>query len=182
MLFNCGKIPLDCKEIKLVNLKGNQPWVFIGRTDAEAETPILLPSDVKNWLIWKDPDAGKDWRQEEKGMTKDKMAGWHYWLNGHEFDQTLADGEGHERLACCSPWGHKESDTTQWLNNLHLKVCCLSEVCIYWVSCVLSGHFRLELLSRERGEGNTTIYDSNSSRKGNNYLQSVPLSCVHYLI
>ena len=77
--------PLDCKEIQPVYSKGDQSWVFIGRTDVEAETPVLLPLDAKNWLIWKDPDAGKDWRQEEKGMTEDKMIGWHHWLNGHEF-------------------------------------------------------------------------------------------------
>ena len=78
--------PLDCKEIQLVYPKGNQSWVFIGRTDAEAETPILWPPDVKNWLIWKDPDAGKDWRQKEKGMTEDEMVGWHHQLNGHRFE------------------------------------------------------------------------------------------------
>ena len=78
--------PLDCKEIQPVHPKGNQSWIFIGRTDAEAEAPILWPPDAKSWLIWKDPDAGKDWRQEEKGMTEDKMVGWHYWLDGHEFE------------------------------------------------------------------------------------------------
>ena len=78
--------PLDCKEIQPVHPKGNQSWIFIGTTDAEAETPILWPPDVKNWLIWKDPDAGKDWRQEEKGVTQDEMVGWHHWLNGHEFE------------------------------------------------------------------------------------------------
>ena len=106
--------PLDCKEIKAVNPKGNQPWMFIGRTDAE--DPILWPPDVKSLLTGKDPDAGKDWRQEEKGMTEDEMAGWHYWLNGHEFDQTLEDGEGQGKLVCCSPWDLKESDTTEGLN------------------------------------------------------------------
>ena len=83
--------PLDCKEIKPVHPKGNQSWVFIGRTDAEAETPILWPPDVKNWLIWKNPDAGKDWRGEEKGTTEDEMFGWHPRLNGHEFEQTPGD-------------------------------------------------------------------------------------------
>ena len=97
--------PLDCKEIQPVHPKGNQSWVFIGRTDAEAETPILWPSDAKNWLIGKDPDAGKDWRQEEKGMTEDEMVGWHHWLNGHEFGQALGFDDGQESLACCSPWG-----------------------------------------------------------------------------
>ena len=97
--------PLDYKEIQPVHPKGDQPWIFIGRTDAEAETPILWPPDVKNWLIGKDPDSGKDWRQEEKGMTEDEMGGWPHWLNGHEFEQALGVGDGQGGLACCSPWG-----------------------------------------------------------------------------
>ena len=96
--------PLDCKEIKPVNPKGNQPWIFIGRTDAEA--PILWSPDSKNQLIGKDPDAGKDWRQKEKGAAEDEMVGWHHRLSGHEFEQTLGDSEGQGSLACCSPWGH----------------------------------------------------------------------------
>ena len=88
----------------------------MGRTDAEAETSILWPPDVKNWLTGKDPDAGKDWRQEEKGMTEDEMVGWHQWLHGYEFKQSLGVGDGQGSLACCSPWGHQESDTTEWLN------------------------------------------------------------------
>ena len=95
--------PLDCKEIQPVHPKGNQSWIFIGRTNAEA--PILWPPDVKNWLIGKDPDAGKDWRQEEKGMTEDEMVGWHHRLDGHEFEQTPGVGDGQGSLACCSPWG-----------------------------------------------------------------------------
>ena len=101
---------LDWKEIKLVNLKRNQPWIFTGRTDAEA--PILWPPYMKSRLIGKDPDAGKDWRQEEKGVTEDEMVGWPHWLKGHEFDQILGDGEGQGSLACCSPWDHKESEMT----------------------------------------------------------------------
>ena len=97
------------------NPKGNQPWIFIGRTNAEA--PILWPPDAKSWLIRKDPDAGKDWRQEEKGMTEDEMVGWHHWLNGHEFEETPGDGEGQGKLVCCSKWGHQESDTAEPLNN-----------------------------------------------------------------
>ena len=93
---------LDCKEIKPVHPKGNQCWIFIGRTDAEAETPIIWSLDVKNWLIGKDPDAGKDWRREEKGITEDEMVGWHHQLNGHEFEQALEDGEGQGSLVCCS--------------------------------------------------------------------------------
>ena len=103
--------PLDCKEIKPVNPKGNQPWILIGKTDAEAGAPILWPPDVKSRIIRKDREAGKDWRQEEKGMTEDGMVGWHHWLSGHEFKQTPGDGEGQGSLECCSPWGHKESDT-----------------------------------------------------------------------
>ena len=102
--------PLDCKEIQPVNPKGNQSWIFIGRTDAEAETPILWPSDAKNWLLGKDPDAGKYWRQEEKGMTEDEMTGWHHRLNGHEFEQAPAVGEGRGSLVCCSPWGLRGQD------------------------------------------------------------------------
>ena len=107
--------PLNCKEIQPVHPKGNQPWIFIGRTDVEVETPILWPPDVKNWLIWKDLDAGKDWRQE-KGMIDNEMVGWHHWLDGHEFEQALGVGEGQGRLECCRPWSHKESDMTEWLN------------------------------------------------------------------
>ena len=108
--------PLDCKEIWSVSPKGNQLWIFIGRTDAEAEAPILWPPDVKNRLIGNDPDAGKDWRQEEEGMTEDEMVGLHHWLDGHEFEQAPGVGHGQGSLACCSPWGHKESDMTEWLN------------------------------------------------------------------
>ena len=110
------KSPLDCKEIQPVHPKGDQSWVFIGRTDVEAETPILWPPNVTSWLISKDPDAGKDWRQEEKGMTEDKMVGWHHQLNGHEFGWTLGVDDGQGSLECCSPWGRKESDTTERLN------------------------------------------------------------------
>ena len=97
--------PLDCKEIQPVHSKGNQSWIFIGRTDVEAETPILWSPDGKNWVIGKDPDAEKDWRWEEKKMTEDEMAGWHHWLNGHEFEWTPGVGDGQGGLACCSPWG-----------------------------------------------------------------------------
>ena len=103
--------PLDSKEFKPVNPKGNQLWIFIRRTDTEAEAPILWPLDEKNWLIGKDPDAGKDWGQE-KGVTEDEMVGWHHWCNGLEFEQTLGDTEAQRSLACCSSWGHKELDTT----------------------------------------------------------------------
>ena len=121
--------PLVCKEIKLVHPKGNQPWIFIRRidvcahfgstyakirTDAEAKAPILWPPEEKSQLIGKDPDAGKDWRQE-KGMTEDEMVGWHHWLSGHEFQQTLGGGEGQEMLAWCCPWGCKELDITERL-------------------------------------------------------------------
>ena len=108
--------PLDCKEIQPVHPKGNQSWIFIGRNDAEAETPILWPPDVKNWFIGKDPDARKDWRQEEKGTTEDEMVGWLHRLNGHEFEYVQGVGDGQGSLVCCNPWGCKESDMTERMN------------------------------------------------------------------
>ena len=107
---------LDCKEIQKVHRKGNQSWIFIRRTEAEGVTLILWPLDGKNWLIWKDPDAGKDWRQDEKGTTEDEMVGWHHRLDGHEFEWTPGFGDGQGSLACCRPWSWKESDTTERLN------------------------------------------------------------------
>ena len=107
------KSPLDCKEIQSVHPKGNQSWIFFGRTDTEAETPILRPPDVKNWCIGKDPNAGKDWKQEEKGTTEDEMVWWHYRLNEHEFKQAPGVGDGQGSLVCCSPWVHKDSDITE---------------------------------------------------------------------
>ena len=110
------RVSLDSKEIKPVNPKGNQSWIFIGRMGVEAETPILWPPDAKNWFVGKDSDAGKDWRQEEKGPTEDGMFGWHHWLSGHKFEQALGLGDGQAGLACYTPWGRKESDTTERLN------------------------------------------------------------------
>ena len=111
---------LDRMEVKPVHPKGNQSWIITGRTDAEAEAPILWLPDAKSRLIRKDPDARKDWRQEEKRMTEDEMAGWHCWLNGYEFEQALGDGDGQGTLACCSPWGCKES-THNWETEQHNK-------------------------------------------------------------
>jgi len=108
--------PLDCKEIQPVHSKGDQFWVFFGKNDAKAETPILWQPHAKSWLIGKDPDAGRDWGQEEKGMTEDEMVGWHQWLDGRESEWTPGVGDGQGGLACCSPWGRKELDTTEWLN------------------------------------------------------------------
>ena len=126
MLLNCGvgedsweSSPLHCK-IKPINPKGNPSWIFIGRTDAKAEVPFW-PPDAKNWLIGKDPDAGKDWRQEKKGMTEDETVGWHHQLNGHEFEHAPGVGDGQGSLVCCSPWGLKESDTTEQMNWTELK-------------------------------------------------------------
>ena len=111
--------PLDCKEIQPVHPRGDQSWVSTGRTDVEAESPILWPPDVKSWLFWKDPDSGKDWRQEEKVTTEDEIVGWHPRLNGHGFGWTPGVGDGQGGLACCSPWGCKELDTTERLNWSH---------------------------------------------------------------
>ena len=109
MLLNCGvgedsRVSCTARILKNVNPKGNQSWIFVEKTDAGAEAPIFWPPDVNSLFTGKDPDAGKDWRQEEKGMTVDEMVGWHHWLNGHEFEQALGDGEGQRSLACCSPW------------------------------------------------------------------------------
>ena len=134
MLLNCGvqksektlESPLDCKEIQPVHPKWDQSWVFIGRSDVEAETPVLWPPDANSWLIWKDPDAGKDWRQEEKGTTEDEMVGCHQLLDGHGLAWNPGVGDGQGGLACCSSWGHKESDTTEWLN--------WTETCRTWLN------------------------------------------------
>ena len=129
--------PLDCKEIQAVHPKGDQSWVFIGRTDAEAGTPILLLPHAKNWVVGKDPDAGKDWRQEEE-TTEDEMAGWHHQLYGHEFEWTPGVGDGQGGLVCCSPWGRKDqtrlSDCTEmnWevsSKNLMVKAVCIFHQC-----------------------------------------------------
>ena len=120
MLLTCRvgvtlESPLDSKEIQPVHPKGNQSWIVFGRIDAEAEAPILWPPDAKSWLIGKDSDAGRDWGQEEKGMTEDEMAGWHHWLNGYEFEWTPGVGDGQGGLVCCDSWGYKELDTTERL-------------------------------------------------------------------
>ena len=111
--------PLDCKEIKPFHPKRNQSWLFIERTDAKTEAPLLWPPDASSWLLRKDPDAGNNWRQEEEGMSEDEMAEWHLGLNGHEFEQAPGDGDGQGSLAICSPWIRKELDTTEWLNNFY---------------------------------------------------------------
>ena len=108
--------PLDCKEIQPVHPKGNQPWIFIERTDVEAEIPILWPPDRKSWLIGKNPDAGRDWGQKEKGTTEDEMVGWHHQLDEHGFEWTPGVGDGQGGLACCGSWGCKESETTEQMN------------------------------------------------------------------
>ena len=118
---------------------GPRHWVFTGGTHGEAETPILWPPDAKSWLIWNDPDAGKEWGQEEKGMTEDEMVGWHHWFNGHGFGWTPGDCDGQGGLACCGSWKHKELDTTEWLNLTELGVerpCYTMEYCS-WAFCYL---------------------------------------------
>ena len=120
--------PLDCKEIQPVKPKGNQSWIFNGRTDAEAETPILWPPDSKSWLIWKDPEAGKNWRQEEKGVAEDEIVRWHHWLNRHEFEWTPGAG-GQVSLACCNPWGRKES-RHHWVTELNLIILDGNQYCL----------------------------------------------------
>ena len=141
--------PLDSKEIKPVNPKWNQSWIFIGRTNAEAEASILWPPNAKkNWLIGKDPDAGKDWRQKEKGLTLDEMVGWHHCFNGHDLGQSLGDGEGQGGLACCSPWGLKELDTAWWLNNNKIQWREIPFFLLYYVLNALSIHLCAFSLAR----------------------------------
>ena len=130
--------PLDCKEIQPVHSEGDQPWDFFGRTDAEAETPVLWPPRAKSWLIGKESDAGRDWGQEEKGTTKDEMPGWHHQLNAHEFGWTLGVDDGQGGLASCDSWGCKESDVTEQLNWNELNWTCIKEM---WVH-VLSPNWR----------------------------------------
>jgi len=122
MLEKTLESPLNCKEIQLVHSEGDQPWDFFGRRDAKAETPVLWPPHAKSWLIGKNSDAGRDWGQEEKGMTEDEMAGWQHWLNGPESGWAPGVGDGQGGLACCDSWGRKESDTTERLNWTELKV------------------------------------------------------------
>ena len=133
MLLNCGvgenSWKTDCMEIQPVHPKGNQSWTFTGRTDAESQTPIFWPPDAKNWLLGKDPDVGKAWGQEEKGTTEDEMVGWHHRLEGHEFEQAPVVGDGQGSLACCSPWGRKELDTTERLNWTG-SIVCLIIICL----------------------------------------------------
>ena len=133
---------LDRKEIKPVNPKGNQSWMFIGRTDTETETPILWPPDVNNWLIGKDPDAGKDWRQEEKGTPEGETVGWHHRLDGHEFEQAPGVDDGQGSLVCCSPRGRNESDMTEGLKWTELKV-------VYFTLCGIFSTIK-KLCSREK--------------------------------
>ena len=143
MLEKTLESPLDCKKIKPVNPKGNQSWIFIGRTGIEAEIPILWPPDTKNWLIWKDPDAGKDWKWEEKGMTEGGMVGLHHWLHGHEFEQTPGDGEGQRSLcAAVSVVGKSQTLLHNWTEekgNTHVH------------RLFISDHFKISILSESLG-------------------------------
>ena len=157
-LENTLESPLDCKKIQAVHPKGGQSWVFIERTDAKAETPILWPPDVKSWCIWKDPDAGKDWEQEEKGTTEDEMVGWHHWLNGHGFGWTPVVGDGQRGLACCSSWGPKESVTTErmnWteLNSISSRLYMVSSALhFFWVVLEFGSMWKiiLDILSQQK--------------------------------
>ena len=138
MLLNCGVGEdswecLGCKEIQPVHSEGDQSWDFFGRNDAKAETPVLWPPHVKSWVIGKDSGAVRDLGQEEKGTTEDEMAGWHHWLDGHESEWTPGVGDGQGGLASCDSWGHKESDTTEWLKWTELKKCRGKKVCPFFL-------------------------------------------------
>ena len=152
--------PLDCKEIQPVHSKGDQSWVFTGRTD-EAETLILRTPDAKSWLTGKDPDAGRDWGQDEKGTAEDEMVGWHHWLNGHEFEWTPGVGDGQGGLVCCGSWGHKELDTTERLNwietNKNIKRNEKGSLTSVW-EAILCRIWK-EYEGKSRGGGNTNKCD-----------------------
>ena len=150
------------KEIQPVHPKGNQSWIFIRRTDAEVETPILWPPDMKSWLIWKDPDAGKDWRQEEKGTAEDEMVGWHHRCDGHELEQAPGVGDGQGGLVCCSPWGRKESDTTEWLKWTELN----------WFILYIP-HFQKDVW----GEGLTHVFQPSNVYPAVSFWPSQPEGC-----
>ena len=141
MLEKTLESPLDCKEIQPVHSEGDQPWVFFGRNDAKAETPVLRPPHAKSWLIGKDSDVGRDWGQEEKGTIEDEMAGWYHWLDGREFEWTPGVGDGQGGLACCSSWGRKESNTTERLNWTDTYLAS------YSAHCILSGDMGFQLIS-----------------------------------
>ena len=152
--LNCGAgedswEPLGQQEYQIVNSKGNQPWIFIGRTDSKAEAPILWPPDVKNWLLGQDPDAGKDWRQEEKRTTEDEMVGWHHRLDGHEFEQAPGDGEEQGSLVCCSPWGPKSQ------TQLSDSTMCLSDTC--WTNVRNKSYLWQKLSSSGQRQSNETV-------------------------
>ena len=159
MLLNCG-VREDSWESLGLQGDPTSPVLkeFIGRT--EAETAILWPPDAKNWLLWKDPDAGKDWRQEKKGPTEDEMVGWHHWLNGHEFEQAPGVGDGKGSLACCSPWGHKESDMTEQLNwtELNWTELTVPGTAPTMSQCLLSKSFWSLVLSLKRVGKDKTNY------------------------
>ena len=142
--------PLDCKEIQPVHPKGDQSWVFIGRTDAEAETPILRPPDVKSWLSGKDPDAGKDWGQKEKGTTEDEMVGWHHRLDGHGFGWTSGVCDGQGGLACCGSQGCKELDMTEWLNwtikRTKFSLCIILGCCLFTPITIQTSTARIHII------------------------------------
>ena len=162
MLEKTLESPLDCKEIQPVHSKGDQSWVFFGRTDAKAETPILWPSHANSWLIGKDADAGRVWGQEEKGTTEDEMAGWHHWLDRRESEWTPGVGDGQGGLACCSSWGCKESDTTEPLNWTEIGMVgrllrWLPRIPASWhshPSVIYPFECRLEPVPMEYGKGN----------------------------
>ena len=155
MLEKTLESPLDCKESQPVHSKGDQSWVFFGRNDAKAETPVLWPPHGKSWLIGKDSDAGRDWGQEEKGTREDEMAGWHHWLNGHEFGWTPWVGDGQGGLVCCDSWGHKESDTTEQLNWTELNI---SHYYFLWHMIPDNGKRNAGSIQNKRGDSKSPFH------------------------
>ena len=161
--------PLDCKQSQPVHSKGDQSCVFFGRTDAKAETPILWPPHVKSWLIGKDPDAGRDWRQEEKGTTEDEMAGWYHWLDGHEFGWTLGVGDGQGGLACCNSWVCKELDMAEQVNWTELNWCFLRPTLPHTPGCLALGEW-----SHHHFQAVSSVYSHHLSFIFSAFARSLP--------
>ena len=173
--------PLDCKEIQPIHPKGDQSWVFIGRTDAEVETPVLWPPHVKSWLIGKDSDAGREWGQEEEGTTEDEMARWHHRLDAHEFGWTLGVGDGQGGLACCNSWGHKESDMAERLNWTEWTDSCLTMLLYFLLHskvnpCIECKEFPEDSITQSNEQLTEVNFSSNS--KISYHLWNVMLSTL----
>ena len=199
MLLNCGVGEDSWESLGLqgdpTNHSDDQPWDFFGGNDAEAETPVLWPPHAKSWLIGKDPDAERDWGQEEKGTTEDEMAGWHHWLDGHESGWTLGVGDGQGGLACCNSWGRKELDTTEQLNWTELTLATPISISLSFVFSLQSvprsptslnhpnpmmGPPPVLLPGKSHGQRSMAGYSSWGCKRGGHNLAAKQIPCIHF--